>query len=153
MDYFEAPIEVQNLKPQFKKRIFLAGGITGCPNWQQQAVTQLRDLPVCIYNPRRKDFPEDLNDSADTRAQIEWEFATLTMSDIILFWFPKESICPIALYELGRWNAASMGKTILIGAHPEYVRRRDVCIQIELATGATIFDDLNQLLKHVRTLI
>ena len=59
MEYIEAPNKVKH-RPT-KSSIFLAGGITGCPDWQKHVVTTLRDLPVRIYNPRRSDFPEHLN--------------------------------------------------------------------------------------------
>ncbi len=150
MDYFEAPASIL---PTSKTKIFLAGGISGCPDWQQHAFTELQDFPVCIYNPRRQDFPQDVTNDDHARAQIEWEFNALALSDIIVFWFPKESVCPIALYELGRWNHLSVNKKIVIGAHPDYIRRQDVVIQTELATGATIFDSLDQMLHYVKSLI
>lgn len=37
--------------------IFLAGGITNCPNWQQEAISYLSKLNLTIYNPRRENFP------------------------------------------------------------------------------------------------
>src|SRR5690349_520468 len=104
MEYLEAPCEipVNGLQSPTKRSIFLAGGISGCPDWQSYAVRQLSDLPVRIYNPRRKEFPEksenlqdDPKNEQDARAQITWEFEALATSDIILFWFPEESICPI----------------------------------------------------------
>jgi hypothetical protein len=33
--------------------VFLAGGITGCPDWQAELVRMLADVPVALLNPRR----------------------------------------------------------------------------------------------------
>jgi hypothetical protein len=51
------------------------------------------------------DIPKNfsMNDPTASKDQIQWEFEHLRKADTILFWFPKESICPIALYELGAW--------------------------------------------------
>jgi hypothetical protein len=48
----------------------------------------------------------------------------------VSFWFPKETLCPITLYELGKQSASN--KPIFVGVHPEYARRRDVEIQTQL---------------------
>ena len=36
--------------------LFLAGGITGCPNWQKEIIVKLKDLPLVRFNPRRASF-------------------------------------------------------------------------------------------------
>jgi hypothetical protein len=109
--------------------LFLAGGITGCSDWQQQAVAGLADLPLMLLNPRRTDFP--ISDPSAALAQIEWEHRHLHKADAILFWFPPETLCPITLYELGAWSMTA--KPIFVGVHPDYRRRQDVEIQTRLA--------------------
>lgn len=37
--------------------IFLAGGISNCPDWQSQMVELLKPSPWIILNPRRANFP------------------------------------------------------------------------------------------------
>jgi hypothetical protein len=108
--------------------LFTAGGITGCPDWQQELVQLLSDTSYIVFNPRRKDFP--IHDPGASREQIAWEFEHLHKADIISFWFAKETIQPIALFELGSWLKTS--KPIFIGCHPEYPRIRDVFMQTEL---------------------
>ncbi|MEV5242942.1 nucleoside 2-deoxyribosyltransferase domain-containing protein [Streptomyces cinnamoneus] len=111
--------------------VFLAGGITGCPDWQTRAALRLRAASVVatILNPRQPDFPED--DPVATRGQIAWEHEHLHRADVILFWFCAESIQPIALYELGAH--AARGAEIVVGAHPQYARRVDVVEQLRHA--------------------
>ena len=54
----------------------------------------------------------------------------LREADIILFWFPKETLCPITLFELGCF--LNTPKTLVIGVEPGYARERDVRIQVGL---------------------
>ncbi|MGK5548669.1 nucleoside 2-deoxyribosyltransferase domain-containing protein [Streptomyces sp. URMC 127] len=111
--------------------VFLAGGITGCPDWQTRAALQLRSAGVTatILNPRRAEFPE--GDPVVAREQIVWEYEHLACASVVLFWFCAESIQPIALYELGAH--AARGATIVVGADPQYARRLDVVEQLRHA--------------------
>jgi hypothetical protein len=110
------------------RRLYLAGGITGCPDWQQEMVHLLAQTELVIFNPRRQHFPID--DPSAAEEQIRWEHQHLRLASDILFWFPCETLCPIALYELGAWSMTD--KPIYVGVHPEYRRRQDIDIQTEL---------------------
>lgn len=126
--------------------VFLAGGITGCPDWQQELADFFQATDIVVLNPRRKHFP--INDPDAASKQIHWEFRHLLMADVIIFWFPKESICPIALYELGAWTMTQ--KPIFIGMHPDYERRRDIEIQTGLRrSGSKIVYSLQELANQV----
>lgn len=108
--------------------IFLAGGISNCPDWQSQMVELLKPSPWIILNPRRANFP--IHDPDASRQQISWEHKHLRLASAILFWFPQETICPIVLYELGAWSMTQ--KPLFIGVHPNYPRRQDVEMQTSL---------------------
>lgn len=112
-----------------RKSLFLAGGITGCPDWQEQMKERLKDVDVVLLNPRRKNFP--INDPTAAKAQIKWEHEHLRKASAILIWFPWETLCPIVLYELGAWSMTR--KRLFVGVHPDYERKRDVKIQTRLA--------------------
>lgn len=109
--------------------LFLAGGITGCPDWQQKMKLRLNETNLTLLNPRRADFP--IGDPDAARDQIQWEYEHLRRASGILFWFCAETLNPIVLYELGAWSMAD--ETIFVGIHPDYKRIRDVEIQTELA--------------------
>ena len=126
MKYIESPQKY--LKKPAEISVFLAGGITGCPDWQQEITFFFRNTNMVVLNPRRKHFP--INDPDAASEQIHWEFHHLRKADAILFWFPKESVCPIALYELGAWTMTN--KPIHIGMHPDYERKQDIKIQTKL---------------------
>jgi hypothetical protein len=123
-------IEIQAPKrvPAPGKKIFLAGAITGAPEWQSDLLKKLEPLQGLALNPRRENFPID--DPSAAEVQITWEFDMLKDSDVISFWFPKETVAPIALLELGKWLMSS--KPLVIGVHPKYERRQDVEIQTGL---------------------
>jgi Nucleoside 2-deoxyribosyltransferase like len=138
-----APQRVDGTGPS----LFLAGGITGCPDWQAEAVRLLSDLPVTLLNPRRPSFP--MNDPSAAAEQIEWEHQALRRATAILFWFPGEALCPIALYELGAWSMTS--KQLFVGTHPGYPRRQDVVIQTALArSDVAVVDSLSGVICQAR---
>lgn len=118
--------------------VFMAGGITNCPDWQSELYENLKDLECVFFNPRRDDF--DLTDSSMSEKQIEWEYRHLGLCDNVLFWFPKESVCPITLYELGvqlglNYVQRAYGRTsnkIFVGCDPKYTRKFDLEKQISL---------------------
>ena len=127
--------------------LFLAGGITGCANWQDKVVSGLSDQVVTLLNPRRADFPS--GDPTAARAQIAWEHRALRQASAILLWFPSESLCPIALYELGAWSMTS--KPLFVGTHRGNARRTDVIIQTSLACpDVVVADDLDELIGQAR---
>ena len=134
---------------QSDSSIFLAGGISNCPDWQEDVARQLSEnTESIIYNPRRRDF--DMNSYEEiSRQQIRWEFYALRMAKVNLFWFPSETLCPITLFELGSAIHRLHPGTLMVGTHPKYLRRFDIIEQGKLA-GAPIhvFDDLEELVSE-----
>lgn len=110
--------------------LFLGGGISGCPNWQADAVNHLRMTDLVIYNPRRDNF--DITDPKITTEQINWEHKYLKLSNIVCFWFPKETLCPITLFELGKELLRRNVSNLFVGCHPDYQRIIDVEVQVNL---------------------
>jgi len=140
--YIEAPTEFDGTT----SALFLAGGISHCPNWQKIMVEHLQPCPWTLLNPRRTQF--SLDDAAIARQQIEWEHRHLRLATAILFWFPRETLCPIALYELGAWSMTD--KPLFVGVHPHYPRRQDVEIQTTLVRpDIEIVDSLDVLAQQV----
>ena len=141
--YVECPDDYDGDGPS----LFLAGGITGCPDWQRRLRDELADTSLTLLNPRRAQFPID--DPRAAPVQIEWEHRHLRRATAILFWFAAEQLQPIALYELGAWSMTD--KPLIVGAHPDYVRRDDVVIQTRLARpDVTVVDSLDALAATVR---
>ena len=154
MQYIECPR--LPMIPAYHKTLFMAGGITGCPDWQRDLrnllFMQCPKLSVC--NPRRDNFPID--DPNAVKEQINWEFDAMMMADAISFWFSKETLQPIVMFELGRWSTPchpilyadppsspnpgqtsvvkikNIPKKIFVGVQCDYPRRKDVEVQLEL---------------------
>lgn len=132
MRYVEA---LETYKPApGETSLFLGGGITNCPDWQQEVVKMLADTPLVLLNPRRKNFP--IGDPDASYHQIEWEFKHLQMATGIMFWFPCETLCPIVLFEYGKW--IDKAKSLFVGYHPYYERRNDIDIQTSLARSSQV---------------
>ncbi len=145
MRLVQCPAEAAPLPAE--RSVFLAGGISNCPDWQAQLLELLRDTNWLVLNPRREDF--DLSDSRMAEMQIEWEYRHLALSDAIAFWFPPQTLCPITLYELGKWSMTN--KPLLIGVDPLYARRFDVIVQTRLARpNVTVTDSLEGLTAQLK---
>jgi hypothetical protein len=140
--YVEALHEYTGSEPS----LFLAGGITGCDDWQTRLVQLLSGSSLVLFNPRRRDFPID--DPRAAEEQIKWEFRYLRRATARLFWFPPQTLCPITLYELGAWSMTS--DSLFVGVDPRYQRKRDVEIQTRLARpNVTIVFALEDLAAQV----
>ena len=130
-------------------KVFLAGGITGCPDWQKKVIGVINDYDkshpkaldnLIIYNPRRENFP--INDPSATEEQIRWEFNALQDCDIFSIYFcDGDSDQPICMYELGRNLLRMMDRfprewynRVIISSSTNYKRFEDVKIQTKLAT-------------------
>lgn len=149
----EAPNEIYNVENAHNLKLFLAGGITGCPDWQREMIDQLENFPfLTIYNPRRKDFV--VGDSTMTEQQITWEFIQLQNSQMISFWFSSGSINPIVLYELGMWGNSRKNKKIFVGIDPDYERRQDVITQSVLADpNFDYYESIEEMTSAIKSFI
>jgi len=125
MNYIQAPNEYNGKG----KSIFLAGGITNCRDWQKEMIEKLKDLPISVLNPRRENFPNDGSNAQEK--QIRWEFEHLHKATAISFWFSKETLNPITLFELGSW--INSDKKLFIGIDPDYQKKFSVITQTKLA--------------------
>ena len=131
MRYIEAPQPYQKTGPA----LFLAGGISNCPDWQAEATALLSDRDdLTVINPRRAGFSFSEHTAVE---QITWEYTQLRQADVILFWFTAGSVQPITLFELG--VHATREVPLAVGADPDYPRRLDVQVQLSLARpGLTV---------------
>lgn len=129
---------------------FLAGGITGCRKWQDEVIENIRAVyseeeteHLVLFNPRRDHFPMNAD-----REQIEWEYRYLMMCDIFSIYFcGGGAMQTISMYELGRYVALKSmpmhylltwiptRDQIIIDVEDGYPRKKDVIIQVELATN------------------
>ena len=127
--------------------VFVGGGITNCADWQAdfkaRMEERLKESPttdVILYNPRRPDW--DINDRSND--QIVWEFNRIhNDTDVMVFWFAPETMCPITLYELG---SVVRSHQIIVGCHPNYQRRFDVIEQLKLVRpDVVVLDSVTDL--------
>lgn len=135
-------------------KVFLAGGITKCEDWQSLTIEGLTkfNLPnLLVFNPRRSNF--DVTDPFASQKQIEWEFKYLNNMDIFTMYFANsESVQPICMYELGRHIERMMHRfpsdwknRIIIGIEKGYSRTQDVIIQTKLAFGNLSKDEYDRI--------
>lgn len=154
--YLEAPVNIEDANiPEGTFKVFLAGGITGCPDWQSEVVAKMKLLAgyagdsisdILLMNPRRANFPID--DPKAAFEQIQWEFNHLRQADLISFWFSSGAIQPIALFEYGYWLGGN--KPFVVGCDPTYPRLQDVLIQTQLKdANIRIHNNLDSLCASI----
>ncbi|HEX3600254.1 MAG TPA: nucleoside 2-deoxyribosyltransferase domain-containing protein [Lacipirellulaceae bacterium] len=142
MRYIEAPTEFEGNGPA----LFLAGGVSDVRNWQQTFVRLLPCGEYTLLNPRRAAFPVD--DPTAEIQQIEWEVRYLNRATLMAFWFPPQTLCPLALFELGTCCASVM--PMAVGVDPNYARRFDVEAHLRLQRpDVTIANTLESLATQV----
>lgn len=138
---------------------FLAGGISDCPNWQQQVIDYIRNTTdgndyynnLVLLNPRRSTLNVNVKD-IDPKEQIIWEYETIRQCDIFSLYFcgETESAQPICLFELGAYvidHRLSGGIPYrLVSVQKGYSRSVDVQYQLECDRGLI---DTSHLLKQV----
>lgn len=139
MQVITAPEQIGFDSLRFKS-VFLAGGITNCPEWQDELITHLDNLigqfDVVVINPRRKNFP--IGDKRAGLEQIEWEFEMLKHASVFSMWFSNaDSDQPICMYELGRHlslrKLMSLDLSVdgfVLGVEEGYRRELDVYAQV-----------------------
>jgi len=130
--------------------LFLAGGITGCGDWQSEMAALLAETSLVLLNPRRDDFPADPTQAEEEAAwQIEWEFIHLRQARARLFWFPAATLCPVTLFELGKFCEGSA--PLFVGVDEQYKRKIDVEHQLRLCRpwDCQISTSLTQLATRV----
>ena len=122
------------LPPSFRNpSVFIAGGISNCPDWQSEIISVMNTEKFDVVNPRRNTGVD--HTGAIAEAQITWEHRALSMVDACVFWFPCETLCPITLFECGSMltRAYYHDVKLAIGWHPDYQRAFDLEVQINLA--------------------
>ena len=115
-----------------KESVFIAGGISNCPDWQSDIARMFNVERFDVINPRRIGGFDITGLTAEE--QIAWEHRALNVVDACIFWFPKETLCPITLLECGRMVERARHKSLklVIGWHPDYQRALDLKVQLEL---------------------
>ena len=141
--------------------VFLAGGISGCRDWQREVIEELKYADLSVFNPRREYF--DITNKKASHEQIKWEFERLEQMDIFSMYFCNSySDQPICMYELGR-NILRMQNRfprdwqmrIAVGIEEGYMREDDVIIQLSLcAPGAFVYSNADPkahafLIRHL----
>jgi hypothetical protein len=161
MKYIQCPDSLEASYSTRDNRLFLAGGISNCGDWQTEMKNLLASQEnIIVINPRRLDF--DRSKISDGE-QIGWERRHLHYSNLISFWFPDETVCPITLFEFGYWlnfiefNCPPANKKIFVGASDKYSRRSDLVEQIKLSNGSNQIGEIvnsiegltNQVISHI----
>ena len=161
MKILQSPTELSSMRlSSYEKAcsvfVFLAGGITDCPPWQDKVIKKLEELEgifdlskLIIINPRRQEW--DMEDPNAIVEQIKWEHKYLKKCDIVSYFFSNsESLQPITLYELGKW---ANKKSSVVTVEKGYKREKDVYIQTALdGLCCGVYKEGDAIEQHARTI-
>ena len=132
--------------------VFLAGPIQGAPDWQS-TIPEIEGIE--FLNPRRSG---ELGESFVWEEQVEWETKALRMSDLILFWVPKE-IQKIEGRDYAQTTKIELmenlvrGKRIILGIDPEVHTRRYMEYKAKKYGISKVFTTLEDCLKALNVWI
>lgn len=142
MFLLKAPDHLPENLPQ-RPMVYLAGGMA--TPWREEVVFRLERNTVTLVDPTNRDLDGSFN---DTQRQTNWEREYLDRADAVVFWFPAETACPVALFELGYLLA--QGKRVIVGAHPLYPKLNDLIAQVRATNDRVIVDlDLDFIIERL----
>jgi len=158
MIYIECPNEMTE-ESQQQPSLFMAGGITGCHDWQSEMAEKLKYENITLFNPRRENF--DVNDPTMEENQIKWEYDHLSSCDAVSFWFTPDTLQPITLFELGTFcpvvpylpmeSHIEIFRRVFVGVHPDYKRISDIKFQLGLRRNdIEIVFDFDKLISQIK---
>ena len=101
------PLEV---KGEETLKVFLAGSIEqgAAEKWQDRFIEMVKDLDICILNPRRAAWdPTWKQDSSNPQfvEQVNWELDGQELADVIIFYFDPNTKAVVTMLELGLFSA------------------------------------------------
>lgn len=134
--------------------IFLAGAIDNgqAINWQEYVAEQLKEIDnLIILNPRRDDWDSTWDCSKNNpqfAEQVNWELDGINNCDLVLVYFPANSIAPISLLELGLLASSPYDNKIVV-CENGYHRKGNVDIVCE-RYGVVQLDTLDNAINHYK---
>ena len=106
MKIFTAP-NIPEEMPDNAVTAFLAGGITGCDDWQKKTIEYLESYPntdrLVVFNPRGAFFDSDYPLERDVYRQAKWEHYFLSRTHIFTMYFCEGKSQRLSMYELGKY--------------------------------------------------
>lgn len=144
--------------------IFLAGSIEmgKAERWQDKVIAALSDLEGTIYNPRRPDWDNSIENSMHDnrfREQVYWEISHLSTCSIAVFYFDPTTTSPISMMELGLVLGRDSFDKLIVCCPDGFWKKGNIdttlqCFQdayIGLNSNRTVqADNLDELIAAVR---
>lgn len=134
--------------------VFLAGAIDQgkAVDWQEKVSQAFAKLNILILNPRRDDWDDSWDQSADNpqfRQQVAWELDALAAADMVIFVFTKDSKAPITFLEFGLF--APM-KDAVVCAEDGFYRQGN----LDIVAGryhVPMYHDLDEMIGDLQTVL
>jgi len=115
--------------------MFLGGSIEmgKAEKWQDEVVKRFaKRRRLNILNPRRDDWDSSWDQSpipgTKFHEQVTWELSAQERSDVICYYFAKDTMSPITLLEMGLFGRYNSNKQIVVYVDKDYQRRGNVIV-------------------------
>ena len=140
------------------KSLFLAGSIEmgAAEKWQSKLVRELSDIEnLIVYNPRRDDWDSSWKQEKTNpqfTEQVRWELEHICRSDVVVFYFDKNTKSPITLMELGMiggLNMSHLGHNAFVYCPDGFYRKGNVDITSDYL-GIPVYEDYDLFLSVIR---
>lgn len=135
--------------------VFLAGTIEmGKGNiWRDRVIEEgMNFSDINCLNPRRKEFPDDVNQSVNDPIfleQVEWELDAIEIADIVFMYIDPLTTSPVTLIELG----LCAGRKELILCCPDgYFKKGNVDI-VAKRYGIFVHNSLDTAIPELKRVI
>jgi len=134
-----------------RKSVFLGGAIDqgAAADWQSKVAKALKDLDVVVLNPRRDDWDESWEQSADDpefRKQVDWELKAQEACGLCLYVLLKDSKGPVTMLEIGLFAPR---KDVALCVEEGFHRRGNLEIVAE-KYSVPIYRKLDDLIADLR---
>jgi hypothetical protein len=147
MKLFTAP---QQITKTNNKSIFCAGTIDSgeAYQWAKDFIDKLSNTQVDIYNPRREEWDNSLEQSINNdifKEQVNWELDALEKADIIFINILPDSKSPITLLELGLYAKSDK---LIVCCPKEFYRSGNVHIVCN-KYYIPLFEDFDRAVEYL----
>ena len=130
-------------------KVFLAGSIEQdkAEKWQDRFIEMVKDLDICVLNPRRKAWDASWKQEANNpqfAEQVNWELDGQELADVIVMYFDPNTKSVVTMLELGLFAA----KTLIVICPEGFWRKGNVdmvCKRYNIGTASNLEAAVSQI--------
>lgn len=141
---------------QFNQKLFLAGSIEQgkAYDWQEQVIKEFENYDISIFNPRRRKWNAELEQSFTNetfREQVVWEQNEMLQATHVLMYLVAGTMSPISQFEFGQLTMMPNIDTVIVC--PKAFWRRGNYEVYSALFGIPRYETLEEGIAHLKTIL